>query len=90
MVGIPLLKNALQKVKQTPTQVGLTLEQREENLTNAFRSEKALVAEKNVLVIDDVVTTGSTLHACAQSLKRNHAKNVYGLTPARKVRNIEG
>ncbi|MEA3349057.1 MAG: phosphoribosyltransferase family protein, partial [Chloroflexota bacterium] len=67
----------------TRSQVGLSLTQRRQNVNGAFRSSQILVAGKTVLVIDDVVTSGATLNACADALWRAGANNVYGLTLAR-------
>ena len=44
-----------------------------------------LYMEKNILIIDDVITTGSTMDACALELKKAGARNVYGLSVARTM-----
>jgi ComF family protein len=61
----------LKRIRQTPTQTGLTLEQREENVRGAFALSKAGQKElqgKRVLIIDDVMTTGATLASAASAL----------------------
>jgi predicted amidophosphoribosyltransferase len=47
------------------------------NLKGAFLADSEIVANKNILLIDDIVTTASTLNACALELKNKGAKNVY-------------
>ena len=82
-LGLTLLTNALVRTRATRPQVGLTAETRRTNLAGAFavrRSEAVL--GKTLLLIDDVVTTGSSLHECALVLKAHGAKAVYALTLA--------
>ncbi len=49
------------------------------------RVEKAILAGKIILLVDDVMTTGATIKACAKVLKKSGAKKVYVLTAARTV-----
>ncbi len=72
----PLVPEALQRTRSTTPQSGLTRKQRRKNLIGALRAESALVAEKNVLVVDDILTTGATLTACTQALKSAGADSV--------------
>jgi len=76
----PLLK----RVRYTTTQTALDRAERMENLHNAFRLRKnADVRGLRVLLIDDVLTTGSTLSECARVLKRAGATSVHAATAAR-------
>ena len=79
---LPYVPEALTKVRKTLTQTSLSLKERQENLEGAFAADKALVAGKNVLVIDDVLTTGATMSEAAHTLKRAGAVHVYGMTVA--------
>lgn len=82
-LGLSYRPKALSRVRETVSQVGLTLKQRRQNVGGAFSSTPGLVKDKIVLVVDDVVTSGSTLDACAKALWIAGAKHVYGLTLAR-------
>jgi len=76
----PLLK----RIRYTTTQTALDRSERTENLHNAFRLRKnADVRGLRMLLIDDVLTTGSTLSECARVLKRAGAKSVHAATAAR-------
>jgi ComF family protein len=76
----PLLK----RIRYTTTQTALDRSERMENLHNAFRLRKnADVRGLRVLLIDDVLTTGSTLSECARVLKRAGAKSVRAAAAAR-------
>ncbi len=84
-VGAPYRPAALQRTRETRSQVRLGAQERRANVQGAFRAEPALVSGKHVLVIDDVTTTGSTIHACAQALTLAGASAVFGMTLARSV-----
>jgi ComF family protein len=81
--GIKYRPRALTRVRETTTQVGLTVPQRRENVRNAFRSLCGEVEGKSVLVIDDVMTSGATLESCATALMKSGAANLFALTLAR-------
>lgn len=66
--GLPMKPSALQKVRNTQSQVGLTRDERQHNLYGAFQAEPVLVRNRRVLLIDDVMTTGSTFNECARVL----------------------
>ena len=77
--GIPADVGIVQKVIKTKSQKKLNAFQRRKNLEKAFRVTGD-VAGKDILVIDDVYTTGSTIDAMASCLKKKGAGNVYFLT----------
>jgi ComF family protein len=75
---------ALQRIRYTTTQTAFDRTERMENLHNAFRlRKKADVRGLRVLLIDDVLTTGSTLNECARVLKAAGALSVHAATAAR-------
>ncbi len=76
---------AVLRVRETRSQVGLSALERRENLSNAFHADPALVSGKVILLLDDVATTGSTLTACSDAIKKAGAKAVYALTLARAL-----
>jgi ComF family protein len=84
-LGMEYTPSALKKVRETPSQVGLTYDQRRENVEGAFAASSSLVKDKNVLVVDDVTTSGATLDSCAWALLSGGAKQVFGLTLARAI-----
>jgi competence protein ComFC len=82
-LGVPV-RPALQRVRFTTTQTAFDRTERIQNLRHAFRlRKKADVRKLDVLLIDDVLTTGSTLSECARVLKENGARSVYAATAAR-------
>lgn len=82
---IPLVNNALIKVRETLPQVELSGKEREENIKGAFwcRDEN-MVKNKTIFLVDDVFTTGSTMEEAARVLKEAGAKKVWGITVARE------
>ena len=82
--GIPLVP-ALRRLRYTQTQAGLSGTNRRRNVAAAFRcrSNARKLAGRRVLLIDDVMTTGSTAAACARVLKQAGAAKVVLLTIAR-------
>jgi ComF family protein len=84
--GIPL-QRTLRRVRSTATQAGLSNTNRRKNVTAAFECRSDL-PDKRVLLIDDVMTTGSTAASCALALKKRGAKRVALLTIARVDRRM--
>jgi ComF family protein len=67
--GLPVLPDALVRLRDTQAQAGLTRSARENNTRGAFKANPQYpLAGKTVLLVDDIYTTGSTLRACAQAL----------------------
>ena len=74
---------AAEKRKTAEKQVGLGRASLLKNSENAFRiADKKAVAGKNILILDDVTTTGATANALADALKKSGAAKVYVLTVA--------
>ena len=84
-VNIAEDKTALQRVRNTSPQVGLGANERVVNVADAFVADRSKVAEKHVLLIDDVCTTGSTLKAAAEALMAAEARQVSGYCLARAL-----
>jgi ComF family protein len=85
LADIPYDREAVIRKRETKSQVGLSREERKENMIGAFWGQPDIVAGKSVLIIDDVITTGSTINACAKAMIESGAKRVFGLTLARSV-----
>jgi ComF family protein len=76
---------ALSRTRETRSQVGLSAEERRENMRDAFTARVKSVQGRRVLVMDDVATTGATLDSCARALLEAGAREVYALTLARAL-----
>jgi ComF family protein len=86
--GIPVLTAALKRNRATAQQVGLSRSAREVNVQGAFAvtpEGKAAIHDKRLVLVDDVLTSGATVDACARALKRAGARNVDVLVFARVV-----
>lgn len=86
ILEIPLVARYLIKTKETLSQTELSNEQRKENIKDAFsvlKTEANKLANKKILLIDDVYTTGSTLEECSRVLKQAGNKEVLGIVIAR-------
>lgn len=71
ILNIPLLKNAVIRRKDTPSQTHLTANQRNKNLHNAFQIQpKKFEGLTHIAIIDDVITTGSTMQSLAKKLQQ--------------------
>ncbi|ARN82558.1 ComF family protein [Methylocystis bryophila] len=84
--AVPLETMALERVKATPPQVGLSRARRAENLAGAFKVDPAFagrISGANVVLVDDVLTTGATANAAARALLRAGAARVDLLVFAR-------
>lgn len=87
---IPVLNNVLIRNRYTKPQMHIkNRQERMLNLKNAFifndnLFKNNIMEEKNIFLVDDVITTGSTLIECAQVLKKAGAKKVYAIVLARQ------
>ena len=84
--GVPVAAAALKRVKATAQQVGLTRSERAANVQGAFRvpeDGKPAVVGRRLVLVDDVLTSGATIEACARALLRAGAANVDVLIFAR-------
>jgi ComF family protein len=78
-----LPKHAVLRVKNTMTQTGFSLEKRRKNIENAFRvTTQDTINGKNIIIVDDVFTTGSTSFELASVLKASNCKKIAVVTIA--------
>jgi len=78
VTGIPLLPQVIRRAKYTVTQTHLTADQRKENIAEAFRvSDTGWMRDKAVLLVDDIITTGSTIQEAATVLKSAGAGSIH-------------
>src|SRR6266851_935557 len=82
-----MLIGVLVRRRETASQIGLTRHQRRENLRGAFAvADPQRLAKRNVLLVDDVFTTGTTVSECARVLRRAGANRVWVATVARTLK----
>jgi ComF family protein len=86
LVDIPISLRALCSLGTRKAQAGLSLSERVSNLDGAFRAQISLVQEKNILLLDDIITSGETLWAAASELKACGAAEIDSVTLARSQR----
>ena len=79
---VPLIMDCLFKKTETPVQIGLSKKERGVNLKGSFETGRKLNGMR-LLLVDDVMTTGSTANECSKVLLRAGAKEVQVLTLAR-------
>ncbi len=85
-LGIPVLLDVIIRSRHTRPQVELDMKERGKNVVGAFTVREGEVIEgKDIILVDDVYTTGSTVNECAKVLKKNGASAVYVVTIARMV-----
>ena len=84
--NLTLDTTSLLRVRDTQSQTHLGRKERQENMADAFTvSNPPTVKGKTILLIDDVATTGATLEACAQALRKAGAKRIMAFTFAREI-----
>jgi ComF family protein len=88
LCDVPIAHEALKRVRATPQQVGRSKVERADNVQGAFRvsaQHKADIAGRRLVLIDDVLTSGATVDACARALLRAGAAHIDVLVFARVV-----
>ena len=84
-IGVEYSARALWKARETPSQVGLSVSKRRENVHDAYQADPKVVKRKSVVLMDDVATTGSTILSCTEALLSAGARDVYAITIARAL-----
>jgi predicted amidophosphoribosyltransferase len=79
------LPGALRRSRHTRSQVGLSANERRENVSGAFLARSQMVKGKTILLMDDVATTGATLDSASRSLIDAGATKVYAFTFAKAI-----
>jgi ComF family protein len=85
VTGMPVAARILERARNTPSQTTLKFHQREENVRGAFRvgrRKEGPIRGKTVVIVDDVMTTGSTLVECGRALHGAGAARVIAATVA--------
>lgn len=86
LIGSPVVTGSLLRQRDTPAQAkAIAAEARRSNVADAFACRDGRLRAREVLLIDDVCTTGATLNSCAHALKAAGATSVWGLTVAREI-----
>lgn len=83
LLQVPLACGGLRRTRETRSQVGLDVASRAQNVHGAFQADPTVVRGRAVLLVDDLVTTGATLAACAEALWAAGSAHVFAVTVAR-------
>ncbi|PKO02933.1 MAG: hypothetical protein CVU43_05230 [Chloroflexi bacterium HGW-Chloroflexi-5] len=77
--------NCVKRVRDTSTQIDMDVNKRFTNLLDAFYANPATLKKRNILIVDDVITTGATMHNCAKAILNAGAEKIYCLSVARAI-----
>lgn len=84
--NLQLATGLLERTRSTASQIGLTRPQRADNIRGAFRVKHLNRMAEQILLVDDVMTTGTTANECARILRKAGAQKVWVATVARTLR----
>ncbi|MCF8267604.1 MAG: ComF family protein [Ignavibacteriales bacterium] len=83
IIGVPVNKRGIKRIIHTKSQTGMTAKERVQNVKGAFTLSKNYNPEgKTIILLDDVITTGSTINECSRILKENGAAKVFAVSVA--------
>ncbi len=82
LINVEYSEKIVEKVKESERQATLDVNERLKNLKGCFKVNKKVLNNRDVLIVDDVLTTGTTCNYISELLHKNGAKNVYVLTIA--------
>lgn len=86
LTNLPVIEDSLIRVKEARPQVRASnVKERRKNVASAFICRDEKVSGKQIILVDDVCTSGATLESCASALKSKGAIMVWGLTLAREI-----
>jgi len=84
-LAVPLFADSLRRSRNTPAQSGLSRKQRRKNVRGAFYWRGRITPGRHVVIVDDVMTTGTTVTECARIVKKAGAKRVDVWVAARAI-----
>jgi len=87
-LGLEFLQQSVSRIRETPSQVGLSAMERKVNILDAFLADEQFIRGRNILLLDDITTTGSTINECAKALKIAGAASVSCFTLAKAKNQI--
>ncbi|MBI4429026.1 MAG: ComF family protein [Ignavibacteriales bacterium] len=93
VTGIPVGTNIVYRMRHTQTQTKLNLEERKQNMEDAFGVSaqfSSMIEGKTFLIVDDVITTGATINSCAEVLLKNGASKVIAACAALAQKDVAG
>jgi ComF family protein len=85
ILDLTVIEGSLIRSRNTASQVVLSAQERRSNVRQAFECKDQRLRGKQIILIDDICTTGSTLNACAVTLREIGAVSIWGLTLARET-----
>ena len=84
LVSVPILPGGLTRIKHSTPQSKIRgRKERLQNVSGAFSAKPELVAGKNIILLDDVITSGATMHEAARALKSAGVRKIIGLAAAK-------
>jgi len=86
-LNLPLDLKILKKIKNTKSQSLLSLKERRENIKNSFKVDPSKVKGRSFILVDDLITSGSTINEAAKILKKAGAYKIWAFALARNLKN---